>query len=390
VLHFLDRDGRRYDFQAARWLPAPLHLAPSFWRLGFLSLRERLAVGRAMWKLMRLGNFSGADDVSVADWLRASGQSQHTIEQFWAVILVSALGESLSQASLLAARKVIVDGFLASRQAYEIEVPQVPLSEFYGQRLRDWLVERRVALSLGQKVRQVGLNEANQLEVCLADNSKAAFDFVICALPWRQTAGIFAAELQARLAWTGELRQFHAAPITGVHLWFDRPITDLPHAVIVGRLSQWIFSRPAQAGNEDSGTGDPSSHYYQVVISASHDLAGRDKAAVIDQVRQDLAAVLPEARAAKLLSAKLITEPEAVFSVRCGLEQLRPSQGTEVPGLLVAGDWTSTGWPSTMEGAVRSGYLAAEELFKAIGTPRQLLVPELPRSWLARRLIRKR
>jgi uncharacterized protein with NAD-binding domain and iron-sulfur cluster len=109
---------------------------------------------------------------------------------------------------------------------------------------------------------------------------------------------------------------------------------------------------------------------------------------VIDEVRQDLAAVLPLARKAQWLTARLVTEKEAVFSVRCGLEKLRPAQQTDVPGLLVAGDWTATGWPSTMEGAVRSGYLAAEGVLRALGADRRLLVADLPRSWLARLLTR--
>jgi uncharacterized protein with NAD-binding domain and iron-sulfur cluster len=153
--------------------------------------------------------------------------------------------------------------------------------------------------------------------------------------------------------------------------------------VLVGRLSQWLFQR----GTEPIADAGGKAHYYQVVISASQDLAERSRDEVIEAVRRELAAIWPAAREARLLRARLVTEQAAVFSVRPGFDSLRPQQTTAVPGLFVAGDWTATGWPSTMEGAVRSGYLAAEGIFQALGQPRKVLVPDLPRGWLARWLV---
>ena len=126
-----------------------------------------------------------------------------------------------------------------------------------------------------------------------------------------------------------------------------------------------------------------SPSYYQVVISASHDLAGRDREEVVHEVRGDLEATFPAARGAKVLRWQMITEQEAVFSVRPGLDQVRPQQRTSVPNLFLAGDWTATGWPSTMEGAVRSGYLAAEQVLLAAGRVNRILVPDLRRGLLA-------
>jgi hypothetical protein len=179
------------------------------------------------------------------------------------------------------------------------------------------------------------------------------------------------------------------SPITGIHLWFDRPITDLPHAVIVGRLVQWVFAK-CGAGNAECGVGDslrstlhiPHS-YYQVVISASHNLAGRARDGVLREVLSDLKAVFPRAPEAQLVRWQMITDQEAVFSVRPGLSQVRPAQRTAVPGLFLAGDWTATGWPATMEGAVRSGYLAAEALLQSLGRRQPIVPPDLPRGWLA-------
>lgn len=382
MLHFIGTGGQQFDVAASRVLPAPLHLAPSLARLGYLCWRDKLGIARALWKLARL---KGGDDSrlpAIGQWLRDQGQSAAAIERFWSVVLVSALGESLERASLLAARKVFLDGFLGARTAYEIEVPTISLAELYGERLHTWLMSCGVSLRLSTPVKQIDHTSSAGLSIDTAESSRQPFNYVVLALAWRQVTTALSPALQHELAWVAGLSQIESAPITGVHLWFDRPITPLPHAVLAGRLSQWMFNR----GQQGSAEGAPQEHYYQVVISASHDIAGRDRAEIIETVRTELAAVWPAAREAVLIRARLVTEPNSVFSVRPGFESLRPPQQTAVPGLLVAGDWTLTGWPATMEGAVRSGYLAAEAVLRSIGKPRAVMQPELRWGMLSRML----
>ena len=213
---------------------------------------------------------------TIGQWLVSQGQSAAAMEHFWSVILVSTLGEELGRASLAAARKVLIDGFLAAREAYTIEIPQAPLATLYGQRLEHWFAEQGVDLHLNAPVRQVGWDRRPVL-VC-ANGQEIRPDFVIVALPWSKISEVFAGEVAARLPWLEEMRQVEAAPITGVHLWFDRPIMALPHAVMVGRLSQWVFNRGPR---EEAAGGE---HYYQVVISASRELAGRDRQEIIAEV----------------------------------------------------------------------------------------------------------
>jgi squalene-associated FAD-dependent desaturase len=380
VLHFIGPEGRHYPLQATRWLPAPLHLMPGFWKLKYLTISDRLRIAGALWKLMRSPIVDDPHGPTVGAWLERQGQSSTAIERFWSVILVSALGEELNRASLFAARKVIVDGFLAAREAYTVEVPEAPLSMLYGQRLERWFAAHGVELHLNAPVRQVALD--GKPVVTRVDGQEIRADYAIIALPWSKLADLVAAEIASQWPWLHEISHLEAAPITGVHLWFDRPIMAWPHAVLVGRLSQWVFSRGAL-----DTTDTRSGHYYQIVISASRPLAGRDRKEIVAEVCGDLAAIWPAAAQAKLLQARVVTEQEAVFSVRPGFNQLRPAQETSTPGVLVAGDWTSTGWPSTMESAVRSGYLAAESVLKAAGRPQSFLVPDLPRGFLASRLI---
>ncbi len=382
VLTFIGPDGRHHRL-AAGWLPAPLHLAPGFWRLSYLSIAERVQIARALWKLMRMRATDEPGGPMVGQWLARNGQSAAAIERFWSVILVSTLGEHLDRASLAAARKVLVDGFLASREAYTVEVPEAPLSTLYGETLEAWFAAHDVRVHLSTPVRRVSWD--GKLLVQCADGEELRPDFVVVALPWTKIGAVLDPQMAALWPWVEGLERVESAPITGVHLWFDREIMALPHAVLVGRLSQWIFNH----GRGQSEAGD-AGHYYQVVISGSRELAGRDRDEIAQEVCRELAAIWPEVSAARMLRARVVTEPAAVFSVRPGLEAWRPSQQTPLPGVLLAGDWTATTWPSTMEGAVRSGYLAAECVMKSLGRERQFLVPDLPRGRLARWLIAAR
>jgi squalene-associated FAD-dependent desaturase len=379
-LNFIGTDGRLYPFRAAPLLPAPLHLVPAFLSLGYLSLRDRLGIARAIWRMMRMST-AECRGRPVADWLAECGQSRKAVEGFWGVVLVSALGEKLEYASLSAARKVIVDGFLSSRSAYELDVPTAPLGTLYGQRLVEWLVAQGVAVRLSAAVRRVSLEGGPVVH--LADGQSRRADFVVLAVPWTKLAGLVSGEIASSWPWLDGLSRCEGSPITGVHLWFDRSVTPLPHAVLVARLSQWVFNR----GPRDDG-GDAHGHYYQVVVSGSQDLRTLDRKEVITKVCAELASVWPDAAAATLLHARVVTEPAAVISPRPNLERVQPTQSTSVPGIALAGDWTATGWPATMEAAVRSGYLAAEAVLKTRGHSKSCLARDLPRSLLARLLIK--
>ncbi|MBL8828187.1 MAG: FAD-dependent oxidoreductase, partial [Planctomycetaceae bacterium] len=217
--------------------------------------------------------------------------------------------------------------------------------------------------------------------VQMNDGQRRDVDHVVLAVPWRRFAELVA-DVPQLSDWPAiQLsRQLESSPITGVHLWFDRPIMELPHAVLVGTLSQWVFRRAA-----DSPT---SGHYYQVVISASRQLADSDRDEVVRQIVDELQQVFPESRGATLLRSRVVTEHHAVFSPQPGIESRRPTARTPLVNLALAGDWIATGWPATMEGAVRSGYRAAEVILNALGQPQSCAVDELPEALLTRCLTR--
>jgi squalene-associated FAD-dependent desaturase len=390
TLYFFPPSGAMRTLSATRWLPAPLHLAPALLRLDYFSWRERLSLARALGDLARWRPSPGVAEPTMLAWLQTRRQSARVIELFWSVVLVSALGDTLDRVAVSPARKVFVDGFMASRDAYRVRVPLLPLAELFGSRLSGWLVGHGVELRSATRVEQVAI-VGDRPAVSLAGGASEQFDAVIVAVPWRRAGNLFAQDVAAQLPWLETMASWPAAPITGVHLWFDRPLTELPHAVILGRLSQWLFNRGAVKLTPDDATASTAAadraYYHQVVISASQTLAGRDKREVLAEVADELKSVFPAAGAAQLLRGRVVTEPEAVFSVSPGLDDVRPAQRTGLPGLFVAGDWTATGWPATMEGAVRSGYLAAEAVCADAGTPRQFLRPDLPQSVLARLIV---
>jgi squalene-associated FAD-dependent desaturase len=375
TLHFFGPDGRRCGFSPSRWLPPPLHLLRPLVGLKYLSLADKWSIARAILRLSKTRAVDGNDALTILQWLREQQQSEAAIERFWKVVLVSALAESLEHTSLAAAGKVFVDGFLAHRDAADVLVPSVSLGELYDERVAAWLREHGATIHLESAVAGITGSTERAGGLRLADGTTPAFDFIILAVPWHRSIQLLPPAIQAVIDPRGALATLPSAPISSIHLWFDRPLTDLPHAVLVGRLTQWLFARKSQRHGE---------HYYQVVISASHELDGRPRESVVDEVVRDLQAVFRVAAQARLLRWQLITDHNAVFSPRPGLDKIRPPQQTAIPNLLLAGDWTCTGWPATMESAVRSGYLAAEQVLVKLGRPERIVVPDLPRGWAAK------
>ena len=375
---FLGEDGSLSPLEAGP-LPAPLHLAGSFLRAKYLTIGDKLRVAYGLACLKSSRN--DREGETFAAWLKRHGQTDRTIDRYWATVLVSALNERLDRMDVGHARKVFLDGFLRNRDGFAMEVPLVPLGELYGSRLEAWLRENGVEVTLSTGVKRVEVDAEGSIKgVTLRNGEAIAADFVILATPFDRVLALLPEDAKSRLPGIGKIDAIEASPITGVHFWFDRPVCPHSHAVTVGKTVQWVFNHTAIQGREaPEGGGE----YLQLVISAAYDLLPMSKDQIRELALADLASIWPESREAKLLRWWVVTEHGATFAVRPGIEALRPSQRTAIDGLFLAGDWTDTGWPATMEGAVRSGYLAAEGVFQDLGTPRRLVRPDLPDGWLA-------
>jgi squalene-associated FAD-dependent desaturase len=400
TLVFLGPDGRVSCFRAGL-APAPLHLAGSFLRARFLTLEDKLRVGYGLACLASAPDERPGE--SFADWLLRHRQSPRVVELFWSTVLVSALNERVDKLDPGHARKVFVEGFLRTRVGFQPELPLVPLGVLYGTHLESWLHDHGVAVHLTTGVRMVDFDDEGGIGgVVLRSGEKLRSDFVVLAVPFDRVRALIPQQQWQRLPALDQIDGLRASPITGVHLWFDGSVCPFDHVVTPGRLIQWVFNHTAiqergargLAAASGGVSGGSSAHqhgsepaqgqYLQVVISASHDLVALSQPAIRDAVLSELAEIWPAARTAGLLRWRVVTEHAATFSARPGVEAFRPPQRTPIDGLFLAGDWTDTGWPATMEGAVRSGYLAAQGIFKDLARPRRLLRPALPPGILAR------
>jgi squalene-associated FAD-dependent desaturase len=377
-LWFVGPDKRISRFAAGPW-PAPLHLAGAFGGLKHLTWRDRLAIAHGLRALARENNPERLAGQSFGDWLAHHGQSPGTIERFWHVVLVSALSETVDRVNVAAARKVFCDGFLRHHSAWEVLIPTRPLGELYDAPLADWTNRVGGEIRTGTGVSRVIVTDGRATGVVLRDGSELPASGVILAVPpW--LVGDMLVEA-GPLPETAGLDQLEFAPIASVHLWFDREVCPLPHAAFVGHLTQWVFNHARILRSPDKDT-----HALQVVISASRGVGADDEGreGVIRRVVDELAAVWPQVRDAKLLHSRMVVESKAALSMLPGVERFRPPQRTALPGLYLAGDYTRTGWPSTMEGAVRSGYLAAERVLEDAGRAERIARPDLPVATLSR------
>ncbi len=388
-LTFIGPTGRSTVMSAAP-LPAPLHLFPSLASLHWLTWSERLRLLFGLSSLLRTPS-SKLRGVKLSDWLAEHHQSERICSGFWHLVLVSALSETLDRIDASYARKVLLDGFAKNRTGWEVLIPTVSLTRLYDELAAEWLTSRGVRIDRSTAVESLHGDGERITHIATRTGEEIPVEEVIVAVPpYRLLPMIEAGGNVAFFSEKGRsfsekkttlwppLAALETAPIASVHLWFDRPLTNLPHAVLVDRLSQWMFNRSTPGELSDAGW------YCQVVISASRDVEALGSEATVAKVADELRAIWPEAKDAQLIRGRLVVERRAVFSATPGIDAIRPVQQSPIPNLQLAGDWTQTGWPATMESAVRSGYLAAENVLRRLGRPAPLLQPDLPSVWLSR------
>jgi len=363
-LYFMTPDRRITRF-AADPFPAPFHLLRNFFRTHFLSWRQKLSIGRT---LLQLKKADTEDDLAFCDWLEARGQSPESIARFWGLVLTSALNESPERLGLRYARKVFMDGFLRKRRGFELQLPSVPLGRLYGEELQEWLGRHGVALKLQHAARTLIVENSTVLAVELRTGERVSSDLYLAAVPFERLLDLLPEGTVNAHAQFRNLKKLETSPITSVHLWYRSPITDLPHVVLVDGIGQWVFNH---------ASSQPGEYYLQVVVSASRQFRSLGHEEVQRLIIEEMARLFPAANASNLIRCRVVTERDATFSAVPGVDAWRSPQTSPIENLFLAGDWTLTGWPPTMEGAVRSGYLAAEAILGHVGRPAKLVQPDL-------------
>jgi zeta-carotene desaturase len=375
TITFRDEKGRKHGLGATPGFPAPTHLSASFLTFGILTVKEKIACARAMLAMLRLGR-KGREklaDVSFGQWLAEHQQPASLVTKMYEPVLVGALNEDCRKCSAQYAIQVFQDAMLAHASGYVVGVPTVPLSQLYGEHpVRD--------TRLGVRVNELVFEGSRVKSIKLSDGQELTADAIILATNHHAVQKWIPPELAARDERFKFLGELQSVPILGVHMEFDRPVLTDPHAALITGPLQWLF-RKDDAGKVIAG-----------VISASRDYVGRPKDDCLKEFEAQVRNALPEAAEAKLIRGVIVIEKRATFAPLPGVDKLRPRQAPPdggIENLFLAGDYTQTGWPATMEGAARSGYLAAAAALQKSGgqlngSRLSFLVPDLSSQWPAR------
>lgn len=347
--------------------PAPLHLGPTLARYAVLSYPERIKATRAALAFRGVDPADPeADAVRLGDWMAARGQSDHTRRALWDLFTIATLNVPGDDASLALAAKVVRTGLLEDSGAADIGVPALSLGELHGAAAQRKLGSLGARVRLNTKVTGIEVKGPAQFAVRLARSEEGLeADAVVLAVPHEAAAKLIppgALPEPTVGGWSG----LGAAPIVNVHVIYDRKVMDLPFAAAVDSPVQWVFDRTRISGMHARGD---NGQYLAISLSAADEYVDQSVAELRERFVPALAEVLPAARDARVAEFFVTRERRATFRQVPGSARLRPRAATGLPGLVLAGSWTDTGWPDTMESAVRSGLNAVRAL-RAAGAAR--------------------
>ena len=375
----IEPGGRRSSLGPS-WLPAPLHGMPKLLFAHAFSVADKIALARAFSALMQPVPADSTETLGA--WLKRHSHTPGALNHFWRLVIASALNADIDSIALQYAAKVIRELFMNSAEAGSMGMSTVPLSELYAG-AQAFLEQRGSSVLLNTNVDSAKWDEESSQWTLGTRADALTSDFVVLALPFEATAKLLpkmppaeGADLLAR-----QLQCHENWPICSVHLWFDREITDLDHAVLLDREIHWLYNKSRlQPWRKLTGS------YVELVISASRAFAALTREQAIELAVKELGEFFPAVREAHLEKAALIKEMRATFAVPPGIDASRPTALSPWPNCFLAGDWTATCWPSTMESGARSGHLAAEAICESIGEARSILNPDLRPRGLMRLL----
>jgi hydroxysqualene dehydroxylase len=359
--------GRTARLRRSRRLPAPLHLGAALARYRHLSLPDRARLLPAALALRAVDPDAPASDaVTFGQWLAARGQSPAAVERLWDLIILPTVNLPAAEASLAMAAKVFRTGLLEESGAADIGWSRLPLGRLHGEAGRRALEAAGGRVRLGTAVAAIEPGPSG-VRVVTADGNGAEYDGAVVAVPHDRIGPLLppgTVPAQARLT------QLGTSPIVNVHIVYDRRVTDHALMAAVDSPVQWVFDHTEPAG---LGQGQALT----VSLSAADAHLGRPAAALAASIVAELARLLPGTASARVEHTVVTRERAATFRAVPGTAALRPPAVTAHPRVCVAGAWTDTGWPATMEGAVRSGSAAARRLLVSV-RPDSRLPEEVP------------
>jgi hydroxysqualene dehydroxylase len=350
-VQFLDAGGKLTSLECPN-LPSPWHLLAGVVGSGSFAAREKLEIlriGRAL--AASRGDGTATARLSVTKWLEREGQSESVQKNFWDLLCIATLNEDPRVASAELFACVLRLALFQTPEDSRIGIARSGLSECYTQAAADYITAHGGSVEPGRSVSRLLVSDGRCAGVTLENGETVEAPAVVCAVPWIQFTELLPPELLRNEPFFTNILSLRPAPIISINLWFDRAITELEFAGLRGTTIQWLFNKSKILGTND--------HYISLVLSGAHHHVNRTKEDLLATALKDLADLLPAMREAKLLHSLILKERFATFSPSWEVEALRPAARTPVSGLFLAGDWTATGLPATIEGAVQSGYTAA-------------------------------
>jgi squalene-associated FAD-dependent desaturase len=349
--------GRRVERIRRTRLPAPLHLGPALGGYGYLSLAERARAARCALALARLDPRDPALDARrFGEWLASQHQSRRAVETLWDLIALPALNLPAADASLALAAKVFKTGLLEAPGAGDIGYAVSSLEEAHAAPAEEVLVAGGHAVH--RRTRAHAIERSGDELAVAADRGRFEGDAVIVAVAHTALPSI------AGVAWP-PVEGLGTSPIVNLHFVYDRHVAGVDFAAVLDSPLQWVFDRTRQSGLRQG-------QYLAVSLSAADEHAGTRTSRLREIFEPEMARLFPGAAAARVTDFFVTREKEATFRAAPGTAALRPGPATGAPGVYLAGAWTGTGWPATMEGAVRSGISAARAALIGLGRTRRL------------------
>ena len=373
----IEPGGRRSKLGPS-FLPAPLHGLPRLMSAHAFTFADKIAVGRAFGALMLPVSENSTE--SLGAWLKRHGQTKGALDRFWRLVIASALNADIDSIALQYAAKVIRELFMNSAFAGSMGMSTVPLSQLYTG-AAEYLTEHGSRILLNANVESAEWDEESFQWSVNTRNGVLLSDFLVLAMPFEATAKLLPnlPPVDGADALAEQLERHEPWPICSVHLWFDREITELDHAVLLDREIHWMYNKGRlQPWRKLQGS------YVELVVSASRTFAALGREEAIALAVRELGEFFPAVASAKLEKAVLVKEMRATFGVPPGIDAARPTSVSPWQNCFLAGDWTATGWPSTMESAARSGHLAAEAICASMGETRRILNADLKPRGLMR------
>jgi squalene-associated FAD-dependent desaturase len=359
-LRFLHADGQEAALTGGS-LPAPAHVLSGLLKLRTLPRDQRISLFRVGWDLL-VRSASGQkelDDLSAAEWLERLGQGAQARTYLWDIIAVGALNEAPSAVSALLFFRVLRSAFFGSRENAAFLIPTAGLSELFVDPAETYLRAHGGEIHLGTAAERIVVEHQRAVAVETADGRQLKGRTVVCAVPFPAADGLLPVEVLGEDVLQEMRRRFTWSPIITLNLWFDREVIHHDVAAVLEGSVHWIFNRsailkaPARARQ---------GQYLSLVVSGAAEIIDRTAEELTETALKDLRRLLPAARDARLLHSRVLKERRATFVPAPGMERVRPAAVTRVANVALAGDWTATGLPATIEGAILSGERAARVL----------------------------